>query len=135
CRHLSASDGRDKIHRAPAHSSRGQLVTSGAVMRTWLLAITSAFYLAPFAEAQSTFPQNQLNQLNARHSSSFYTGQREASRVVNQAVPRYNFSNVNQGLLKAATGGSMSSRQKPFSQVQRGPSTSPYMGLISDNPF
>lgn len=87
------------------------------------------------AHAQTNFSQTQLNQLNNRNSASAFTGQRVMSGVINRSVPQYNFSTVNRGILKGAMGSSMASRQKPFSQVQRGPSTSPYLGLLSDNPF
>jgi hypothetical protein len=87
------------------------------------------------AHAQQNFSQTQLNQLNKRNSASAFTSQRVMSNVINRSIPQYNFSTVNRGLLKGAMGTPMASRQKPFSQVQRGPAVSPYLGLVSDNPF
>lgn len=104
-------------------------------MKTFVMTFAAMIGFALHAHAQTNFSQTQLNQLNNRNSASAFTGQRVMSSVINRSVPQYNFSTVNRGILKGAMGSSMASRQKPFSQAQRGPSTSPYLGLLSDNPF
>lgn len=99
------------------------------------MTFAAAVGFALHAHAQTNFAQTQLNQLNNRNSVSSFTSKREVSQVYSRTVPQYNFSSVNRGLFKGAMGSPTASRQKPFSQVQRGPSVTPYLGLVSDNPF
>lgn len=99
------------------------------------MTFSAVISFALHAHAQASFSQTQLNQLNSRNSASAFTSQRVVSQVFNRTVPQYNFSSVNRGLFKGAMGAPTASRQKPFSQVQRGPSVTPYLGLVSDNPF
>ena len=104
-------------------------------MKTLVIALAVFVGFQLHAHAQQNFSQTQLKQLNNRNSASAFTSQRVMSGVLNRSIPQYNFSTVNRGLLKGAMGSPTTTRQKPFSQVQRGPSTSPYLGLVSDNPF
>ena len=104
-------------------------------MRMFVTAVALTFGLALQAQAQqpTNFTQSQLNSLKNQNSAAAYSTQRIKSQVFNSAVPQFNFSSVNRNIFKGATSGP--TKSKPFSQVQRGPSTSPYMGLLSDNPF
>lgn len=102
-------------------------------MRMFVAAFAIMCGLATQADAQMNYGQTQLKSLQAQNSTAGFTSQRELSRIVNRSVPRYSFSDVNRNVFKGAT--SAPSRQKPFSQVQRGPTVSPYLGLVSDNPF
>jgi hypothetical protein len=104
-------------------------------VKTLLIALAVVVSFGLNAHGQQNFSQTQLKQLNNRNSASAFTSQRVMSGVLNRSIPQYNFSTVNRGLLKGAMGSSTTMRQKPFSQVQRGPSVSPYLGLVSDNPF
>ena len=74
-----------------------------------------------------------MNSIKNQNSAAAFTSQRMQASVLSRVVPQYNFSSVNRNVLKGAMSGP--AKSKPFSQVQRGPSTSPYMGLLSDNPF
>jgi hypothetical protein len=103
-------------------------------MRILVIAVALTFGLALQANAQqANYTQSQLNSLKNQNSASTFTSQRIKNQVFNGSVPQYNFSSVNRGLFKGAMSGQ--TKSKPFSQVQRGPSSSPYMGLLSDNPF
>lgn len=103
-------------------------------MRMFVTALVMAAGIASQADAQQpNYAESQRRSLQAQNSASLFTSQRALSQIVNRAVPRYSFSNVNNNVLKGVTGGS--NRQKPFSQVQRGPTVTPYLGLVSDNPF
>lgn len=105
-------------------------------MRMFVTAFAVVAGLALQADAQqANFAQSQLNALQYRNTASSFTSQRVVSQVFNRTVPQYNFSNVNRGLFKGATSAPAATRQKPFSQAQRGPSVTPYLGLVSDNPF
>jgi hypothetical protein len=98
------------------------------------IAVALTVGLAVQAQAQQTnYSQTQMNAIKNRNSASAHSSQRFKSQVFNNAVPRYNFSSVNRNLFSGAT--SAPTKSKPFSHVQQGPSSSPYMGLLSDNPF
>lgn len=92
----------------------------------------------------SQFTAAQVNQFKTRNSAAGFTTQQLNNNLINRTVPRFNFSNVNQGVLRGAIGSSSSarpnnsqaaSRPKPFAGANQGPSTSPYMGLLADTPF
>ena len=104
-------------------------------MRVFMTAVALTVCLAVQAQAQqqANYTQTQLNSLKTRNSAAAYSGQSFQNQAFNSAVPRYNFSSVNRNIFKGVTSGP--TKSKPFSQVQRGPSTSPNMGLHSDNPF
>ena len=103
-------------------------------MRMFIAAVALSAGFAVQASAQQTnYTQGQLNILKNRNSASTFTSQRIKSQVFNGSVPQYNFSSVNRGLFKGAMSGQANS--KPFSHVNQGPSSSPYLGLLSDNPF
>jgi hypothetical protein len=87
------------------------------------------------AHAQSQYTQSQLNSFTSRTSAQAFTSERMRSSVINRAVPQYSFSNVNRGILSGATGPKPVQRAKPFANAKQGPSTSPYMGLLSQTPF
>lgn len=82
---------------------------------------------------QANYTQSQLNILKNQNSAAALTSDRMRSQVFNAAVPQYNFSSVNRGLFKGAMSGQ--TKSKPFSHVNQGPNSSPYLGLLSDNPF
>jgi len=84
------------------------------------------------AEAQINYGQAQGNAIRNQNSAAVFSSDRIRKGVYGVA-PQFNFSNVNRNLFKGVT--SQPTKSKPFSHVQRGPSTSPYMGLLSDNPF
>ena len=103
-------------------------------MRILVTAMALTLGLAMQANAQqANYTQSQLNILKNQNSASALTSQRMRSQVFNAAVPQYNFSSVNRGLFKGAMSGQ--TKSKPFSHVNQGPSSSPYLGLLSDNPF
>ncbi|MBA4107766.1 MAG: hypothetical protein C0485_18690 [Pirellula sp.] len=90
--------------------------------------------LAVQAQAQQTnYSQTQTNAIKNRNSAAAYSSQSIKSQVFNRSVPQFGFSSVNRGLFKGAMSGQ--TKSKPFSHAQQGPSASPYMGLLSDNPF
>jgi hypothetical protein len=112
---------------------------SNAMVR-FALSLTLAVVLTSCGFAQtSLYTTNQMNQLKNRNSATQFTSQQITNNVINRSVPRYNFSNVNQNILspKAPSASSVSpmKRAKPFSQVTQQPSTSPYLGLLAENPF
>ena len=104
-------------------------------MKMFMTAVALTVGLAVQAQAQQqpSYTQSQLNSIKNQSSASAYSTQRFKNQIFGSAVPQFNFSSVNRNIFKGATSGP--SKSKPFSQVQRGPSTSPYMGLLSDNPF
>lgn len=90
--------------------------------------------LAVQAQAQQTnFSQTQMNAIKNRNSGATYSSQNIKSQIFNRAVPQFGFSSVNRGLFKGAMSGQ--GNTKPFSHVNQGPNSSPYLGLLSDNPF
>lgn len=97
------------------------------------IALTAGLALQGHAQQQANYTQSQLNSIKNQNSAAAYSSQRLKSQVFSRAVPQYNFSSVNRNIFKGATSGP--SKSKPFSHAQQGPSTSPYMGLLSDNPF
>jgi hypothetical protein len=115
---------------APAESTMRMFVTAMALT---VGALTIGLALQAQAQQQTNYTQSQLSALNNQNSAAAYTSERFKNQVYNNAVPRYNFSSVNRNIFSGAKSGP--TKSKPFSQVQRGPSTSPYMGLLSDNPF
>lgn len=110
-------------------------------MVRFILGIVLVAAMASESMAQgSQYTTAQINQFKTRNSASGFTSQRMSSSVFNRTVPRYNFSSVNQGVLRSATGSSMGgsptgTQQKPFANANMGSSTSPYMGLLADTPF
>lgn len=84
---------------------------------------------------RSQYAAAQVNQLKNRNSAAGFTSQQITNSVINQAIPRYQFSNVNRGLLRGASGSSAVTRPKPFTGANQGSSTSPYLGLLADSPF
>ncbi len=109
-------------------------------MKKIMMALTLVACGAIQAHAQQSMPNYGKVQSNAflgRTSASAFSSNRFRSGVYNSAVPRYNYSSVNRNLFQGVGGTqpAAATRSKPFSQVQRGPSTSPYLGLVADNPF
>lgn len=113
-------------------------------MVRFILGIAVVAAMASESMAQgSLYTTNQVNQFKTRSSASGFTSERMSKAVINSAVPRYNFSTVNQGALRGAigpvggrpAGSAIGSRPKPFANANTGPSTSPYLGLLSDTPF
>lgn len=102
-------------------------------MKRLMLTVTLVAISAGSAVAQTNFSTNQLNSIKNQNSSAQYSSQRYRNSVFNSAVPQYNFSSVNRNLFSGAM--KPPSRSKPFSHVQQGANTNPYMGLLSDNPF
>jgi len=103
-------------------------------MRILVTAMALTLGLALQANAQqANYTQSQLNILKNQNSAAALTSDRMRSQVFNAAVPQYNFSSVNRGLFKGAMSGQ--TKSKPFSHVNQGPNPSPYLGLLSDNPF
>lgn len=101
-------------------------------MKYAILSIAIILCTAWRADAQTNFANTQRYSLQRSNSAASYTSQQARSSVYN-VVPTYTFSSVNRGLFSGAT--KPPSKQKPFSQVTQGPSTSPYMGLLSSNPY
>lgn len=101
-------------------------------MRAFIAAFAVVYGVASQADAQLNYGQYQMQTLQAQNSAASFTSN-ETNRIINRSVPRYSFSNVNRDVFKGAT--ASPTRQKPFSQIQRGPSVTPYLGLVSDNPF
>lgn len=106
-------------------------------MRAFLaaVALTSMFALQAHAQQQANYTQAQLNALKNHNSAATFTSDRVKSQIYNRSVPQYNFSNVNRGLFRGAMNGQGQGRSKPFSHVSQGPSSSPYLGMLADNPF
>ncbi|BBO30601.1 hypothetical protein [Lacipirellula parvula] len=108
-------------------------------MKKIMMALTLVACGALQANAQQSMPNYgkvQSSAMRGRTSASNFTSNRFRTGVYNSAVPRFNYSNVNRNLFQGAMATQPSAaRSKPFSQVQRGPNTSPYMGLVADNPF
>jgi hypothetical protein len=103
-------------------------------MRILVTAMALTLGLALQANAQqANYTQSQLNILKNQNSAAALTSDRMRSQVFNAAVPQYNFSSVNRGLFKGAMSGQ--TKSKPFSHVNQGANSSPYLGLLSDNPF
>ena len=102
-------------------------------MKYFVLALASIVCTSMQANAQVNYGQTQNNQFRNQNSAARFSSDRMRNGVYSAAVPQFNFSSVNRNLFKGAT--SQPTKSKPFSQVQQGPSTSPYMGLLSDNPF
>lgn len=99
------------------------------------LAIVACGAMQASAQQSLNYGQSQANAIRGSNSAAAFSSNRLRTSVYSSAVPRYNYSSVNRDLFKGAMGGSTPARSKPFSQVQRGPSASPYMGLVADNPF
>jgi hypothetical protein len=108
-------------------------------MKRIMMALTLVVCGAIEANAQQSMPnygQVQSSAIRGRTSASAFSSNRFRSGVYNSAVPRYNYSSVNRNLFSGVVGAQpTAARSKPFSQVQKGPSTSPYMGLVADNPY
>ena len=86
------------------------------------------------ANAQTQYTANQLSAITAQNSASRFTTNRLRNEVINRTVPQYAFSNVNRGVLKGATGAQAPQRSKPFASANKGPNTSPYLGMIPNAP-
>jgi hypothetical protein len=93
----------------------------------------AAFVLGESHASAQQYTQNLLNAWTNRNTS--YTSDRMRNNVLSRTVPQYNFSNVNRGVLSGAYGSSSARPQKPFSNVSRGPTVTPYLGLLSSNPY
>jgi hypothetical protein len=85
------------------------------------------------SEASAQYAQNQLSAWKNRNTAAGFTSDHIRNSVINRAIPQYGFSNVNRGLLSGAK--SRPPGQKPFSNLVRQPSVSPYLGLLANNPF
>ncbi|MCC6491913.1 MAG: hypothetical protein IT424_02710 [Pirellulales bacterium] len=83
----------------------------------------------------SVYTKTTLNSYQLRNSVAGFTSDRIRNTVVRRSIPQYSFSNVNRGLLQGVTGNTPSRPVKPFSNVQRGTNVTPYIGLLSENPF
>lgn len=80
--------------------------------------------------------QFSSNSFVARNSSQRFTSNNIQSGVIRGALPRNSFGSANSGILKGAMGSQATPQKaKPFSSVKRGPSQSPYMGMLSQTPF
>ena len=133
---LSPRDRPDRIRQDLSSSQKtGATAPAESTMRMFMTAVALMVCVAVQAQAQqpANYSQAQLNSFKNQNSASAYSSQRIQGSVFNRTVPQYSFSTVNRNLFKGAT--SPSTNSKPFSQVQRGPSTNPYLGLLSDNPF
>jgi hypothetical protein len=99
-------------------------------------AIVACGAMQASAQQSLNYGQTQANAIRGSNSASVYSSNRLRTSIYSSAVPQYNYSSVNRGLFKGAMGSApTAARSKPFSQVQRGQNSSPYMGLIADNPF
>ncbi|RIK77456.1 MAG: hypothetical protein DCC67_12680 [Planctomycetota bacterium] len=99
-----------------------------------VLALTAAHDTAGQAVGQSV-GSSQVSAIMQRNSASAYSASQIQNSIINRALPRYGTpTNYNRGLLSNAFS-TRQQPQRPFSNVQRGTNVTPYIGLLSENPF
>jgi hypothetical protein len=96
-------------------------------MRLFTMASMFMGLLAVGGEAGAQNAQNTLHSYSNRYTAAGFTGDKFRNSIMNRAVPRYS----NPG----STSSAQTRRDKPFSSIVRKPTVSPYLGLLSNNPF
>jgi hypothetical protein len=101
------------------------------------LALTVCGVGALHAQTISNYGQMQMNAIKGSNSAAMYSTQRMRNGIYTSSVPQFGYSNVNRNLFQGVGAQPQANRQKPFSgaQTQRGPNTSPYLGMLSNNPY
>jgi hypothetical protein len=100
--------------------------------------ILSACALVDATHAQSAVGPGQVSTILQQNSAAAFSTSRIQNDLINRALPRYGLTaNLNRGLLTNAFSSrqQQQQRQKPFSSMQRGTNVTPYIGLLSENPF
>lgn len=78
---------------------------------------------------------NSSSAFISRTSANRFTSDTMRNSLMNRSIPQYTTANVNRGPVANGNAARPAQRAKPFSSVSRGPSTSPYMGMVAQHPF
>ena len=96
---------------------------------TLMLAVVSASVTD--AHAQSGFAEFRLNNINNQNSTARFSTNRVQNQIYRNSLPRFGLPNLNNTNVFSSR--ARNTPQKPFSDVSRGSSVSPYFGLVGTN--